>query len=345
MEFLQEIHDEVLCHYDVLTVGETPAVTPEIAIQFAREGQGPFSMVFQFEHMDLDSDLTAPVPKWTVKPWHLQDLRDTLTRWQKGMAGQSWNSLYLGNHDVPRLVSRFGDAEKHRYESATLLATLIHLQQGTPYIYQGDEIDMTNAPFDRIEDYRDVDTLNFYHEQVNQKGRCPAEVMHILHHKSRDHVLGGMYTIIRSLGLFNTYLGLILSYNAFSLPFTVWVLTSFVRDLPTELEEAAVVDGASPLQTLFKVLLPVMTPALITTGMLGFINAWNEFLFALTFTSDDRVRTVPVAIGTFSGGSVYENPFGQIMAASVVVTIPLILMVLFFQKRIVSGLTAGAVKG
>ncbi len=158
-------------------------------------------------------------------------------------------------------------------------------------------------------------------------------------------VLGGMYTIIRSLGLFNTYLGLILSYTAFSLPFTVWVLTSFVRDIPTELEEAAVVDGASPLQTLFKVLLPVMTPALITIGMLGFINAWNEFLFALTFTSDDRVRTVPVAIGTFSGASVYENPFGQIMAASVVVTIPLILMVLFFQKRIVSGLTAGAVKG
>ena len=158
-------------------------------------------------------------------------------------------------------------------------------------------------------------------------------------------VLSGMYATIRSLGLFNTHLGLILSYTAFSLPFTVWVLTSFVRDIPTELEEAAVVDGATPLQTLFKVLLPVMTPALITTGMLGFINAWNEFLFALTFTSDDRVRTVPVAIGSFSGASAYENPFGQIMAASVVVTIPLIVMVLVFQRRIVSGLTAGAVKG
>lgn len=158
-------------------------------------------------------------------------------------------------------------------------------------------------------------------------------------------VLGGLYTGIRSLNLYNSTLGLIISYLIFTLPFTVWVLTSFVREIPTELEEAAVVDGATPLQTLFQVLFPVMTPALITTGLLAFINAWNEYLFALTLTSDDRSRTVPVAIGSLSGASQYENPFGQIMAASIIVTIPLIILVLIFQQRIVSGLTAGAVKG
>lgn len=158
-------------------------------------------------------------------------------------------------------------------------------------------------------------------------------------------VLPGLYTIIRGLGLYNTWGSLILSYLIFTLPFTVWTLTTFVKQIPDELEEAAVMDGASPLSTLFRVLLPVMTPALVTTGLLAFINAWNEFLFALTFTFDNSARTVPVAIGFFTGASMHENPFARIMAASVVVTVPLIVLVLVFQKRIVAGLTAGAVKG
>ncbi|WP_034384919.1 carbohydrate ABC transporter permease [Deinococcus sp. YIM 77859] len=158
-------------------------------------------------------------------------------------------------------------------------------------------------------------------------------------------VLSGLYTMIRTFDLYNTWGGLILSYMIFTLPFTVWTLTAFVREIPTELEEAAYVDGASPLQTLFRVLLPVMTPALVTTGLLAFINAWNEYLFALTFTSDNTARTVPVSIANFSGATQYENPFGQIMAASVIVTVPLIVLVLVFQRNIVSGLTAGAVKG
>lgn len=158
-------------------------------------------------------------------------------------------------------------------------------------------------------------------------------------------VLSGLYTMIQSFNLYNTWGGLILSYMIFTLPFTVWTLTAFVREIPTELEEAAYVDGASPLQTLFQVLLPVMTPALVTTGLLAFINAWNEYLFALTFTSDNSARTVPVSIANFSGATQFENPFGQIMAASVIVTVPLIILVLVFQRNIVSGLTAGAVKG
>lgn len=156
-------------------------------------------------------------------------------------------------------------------------------------------------------------------------------------------VLGGLFTLVRATGLYNNPIALIFSYLIFTIPFTVWVLTSFVRDIPGELEEAALVDGASPLQTLFRVLFPVMMPALVTTGLLAFINAWNEYLFALTFTSSNR--TVPVVIANYSGASQYDQPWGQIMAASIVVTVPLIILVLVFQRNIVSGLTAGAVKG
>ncbi len=158
-------------------------------------------------------------------------------------------------------------------------------------------------------------------------------------------VLGGMYVLIKTLGLYNTWWALIFSYMIFTLPFTVWVLTSFVREIPRELEEAAYVDGATPIQVLFRVLLPLMAPGLVTAGLLAFIGAWNEFLFALTFTVDDRARTVPVAIAFFSGASQYELPWAQIMAASVIVTVPLIVLVLVFQQRIIAGLTAGAVKG
>lgn len=156
-------------------------------------------------------------------------------------------------------------------------------------------------------------------------------------------VLGGLFTLITRFGLYDNPLGLMISYLIFTIPFTVWVLTSFVRDIPGELEEAALVDGASPLQTLFKVLFPVMMPALVTTGLLAFINAWNEYLFALTFMSTNR--TVPVVIANYSGATQFDQPWGPIMAASIVVTIPLIALVLIFQRNIVSGLTAGAVKG
>lgn len=158
-------------------------------------------------------------------------------------------------------------------------------------------------------------------------------------------VLSGLFEVIRGLNLYNNPFGLVFSYTIFTLPFTVWVLTTFMRQLPKELEEAAIVDGATPLVVLFKVFVPLMWPAMATTGLLAFIAAWNEFLFALTFTLTDDQRTVPVAIAMISGGSAYELPWGIIMAASVLVTIPLVVLVLIFQRRIVSGLTAGAVKG
>ena len=158
-------------------------------------------------------------------------------------------------------------------------------------------------------------------------------------------VLAGLFEVIRALGIYNTPWALIFSYTIFTLPFTVWVLTTFMRDLPVEIEEAAIVDGASPWVIITRVFMPLMWPALVTTGILAFIGAWNEFLFALTFTSSNETRTVPVAIALLSGSTQYEIPWGNIMAASVIVTVPLVILVLVFQRKIVSGLTAGGVKG
>ena len=158
-------------------------------------------------------------------------------------------------------------------------------------------------------------------------------------------VLAGLFELIRMFGLYNSLFALIFSYMIFTLPFTVWVLTTFVRDLPVEVEEAAILDGATPWIIITRVFLPLMWPALATTGLLAFIGAWNEFLFALTFTSNNAQRTVPVAIALLSGNSQFEIPWGNIMAASVIVTVPLVVLVLIFQRKIVSGLTAGGVKG
>lgn len=158
-------------------------------------------------------------------------------------------------------------------------------------------------------------------------------------------VLSGLYAVISRLKM-SAIPGMILSYMIFTLPFTVWVLTSFFKTLPRELMQSAQVDGATPFQTFYKILLPLTAPALVTTGLLSFIGAWNEYLFSLTFTAiEPTSRTVPVTIAMFSGTISRQEPFGEIMAAAVVVTIPLVLLVLIFQKKIISGLTAGAVKG
>jgi trehalose/maltose transport system permease protein len=159
-------------------------------------------------------------------------------------------------------------------------------------------------------------------------------------------VLGSLYALVNALGLYNSLGALVLTYLIFTLPFTVWVLNSFFQAMPGDLEEAAKVDGASPLQTLYMVMLPLVAPGLVTTGLLAFIAAWNEFLYALSFTQTPDKRTVPLAIFTFSPqtGGGFEIPWGQMMAATVVVTIPLIALALIFQRRIIAGLTAGGVK-
>lgn len=158
-------------------------------------------------------------------------------------------------------------------------------------------------------------------------------------------VLTGMFEMMRATGLYNKAMGLVLPYLIFTLPFTVWVLTTFMKQMPKELEEAAIMDGCGPVRIITHVFMPLLWPALVSTGLLAFIAAWNEFLFALTFVLDNNERTVPVSISLISGASAYELPWGKIMAASVLVTLPLIALVLIFQKKIVGGLTAGAVKG
>ncbi|WP_341891447.1 carbohydrate ABC transporter permease [Variovorax sp. YR752] len=158
-------------------------------------------------------------------------------------------------------------------------------------------------------------------------------------------VLSGMFELMQAIGLYNRAIGLVVPYTIFTLPFTVWVLTTFMRGLPKELEEAAIMDGCGPLRIIFQVFMPLLWPALVSTGLLAFIGAWNEFLFALTFVNEDTERTVPVSISLITGATAYEVPWGSIMAASVIVTVPLVILVLLFQRKIVSGLTAGAVKG
>ena len=154
-----------------------------------------------------------------------------------------------------------------------------------------------------------------------------------------------VFELWTDIGLYNTYLGLILPSLAFGLPLTVYILASFFRDIPRELEEAALVDGATRFQAFRKIVIPLAAPGVVTAGLLVFIFVWNEFLFAITLTSTPERRPVPAAIAFFTGSQQFEIPLGTISAASVVVTVPLIILVLIFQRRIVAGLTAGAVKG
>ena len=154
-----------------------------------------------------------------------------------------------------------------------------------------------------------------------------------------------IFKLWRDIGLYNTIPGLVIPYLTFALPLAIYILTSFFREIPRDLEEAALVDGATNFQAFYKVVVPLAAPGLATAGILTFIAAWNEFLLAITLTSSPAARTVPAAIAFFTGSTQFEQPLGTISAASVTISIPLIVMVLLFQKRIVAGLTAGAVKG
>ncbi|MGE7906007.1 glycoside hydrolase family 13 protein [Peribacillus sp. NPDC094092] len=183
-EFLQEINQRALSGHDVITVGEMPGVTPEEAQLFTGKDRGELHMVFQFEHMDLGS---GPAGKWSNDKWKLTDLKRILSKWQTGLEGDGWNSLYWNNHDQPRIVSRFGHDGKYRIESAKMLAACLHMLQGTPYIYQGEELGMTNVAFESIDDYRDIETLNSYEELVNSHGWSKERMMSAIHARSRDN--------------------------------------------------------------------------------------------------------------------------------------------------------------
>jgi oligo-1,6-glucosidase len=187
LEFLGEMKARVLSHYDIFTVGETPLVTTEHAVDITHEERGALNMLFHFEHVMLDQDRSSSLGKWQPLPLRLVELKQVMSRWQKDLENKGWNSLYLSNHDQPRAVSRFGDDGKYRLESAKLLATFLHTLQGTPYIYQGEEIGMTNVAFPTLDDYRDIETLNFHREWVKERGGDPTQALTVIHARSRDN--------------------------------------------------------------------------------------------------------------------------------------------------------------
>jgi oligo-1,6-glucosidase len=178
------MHREVFAGRDaeLLTVGEMPGVTVEEARRFTDPARGEIDMVFQFEHVRLDQGAS----KWDLRPLRLRELKATMDRWQTGLAERGWNSLYWNNHDQPRAVSRFGDDGEHRVRAAKLLGTILHLHRGTPYVYQGEELGMTNAPFAALEDFRDIESLNHYAEAV-AAGEAPERVLTALRTRGRDN--------------------------------------------------------------------------------------------------------------------------------------------------------------
>lgn len=184
-EYLREMNQEVLSKYDIMTVGEAAGVTIEEAKKYAGETTGELNMVFQFEHVELGDHR---IGKWSAKEVPLKDLREAMNRWQINLEGKAWNSLFWDNHDQPRAVSRFGDdSPMYREVSAKMLATCLHMMKGTPYIYQGEELGMTNAYFSKLEDYRDIESINAYHEYTENGLAGKEEMMNCLKEISRDN--------------------------------------------------------------------------------------------------------------------------------------------------------------
>ncbi len=183
-QLLQEMNQRVLSGYDLMTVGETVNVTPEEALLYVGEDRRELKMLFQFELMGIDS---GPGGKWDHQSWEVGDFKRIFNKWQRKFDAKGWNSLFLNNHDQPRMVSRFGDDGAYREQSAKMLATLLHTAQGTPYIYQGEEIGMTNVRFSAIDEYRDIETLNFYQENVIDRKLPLQTILDLIYCKSRDN--------------------------------------------------------------------------------------------------------------------------------------------------------------
>ncbi|ANU24229.1 glycoside hydrolase family 13 protein [Planococcus donghaensis] len=198
--YLKEMNKQVLSHYDIVTVGESPGTTPKEARDYTAAQNQELNMIFTFEHMDLDK---ASGEKWDLKPLDLTDLKENLEKWQHGLHDEGWNSLYWNNHDQPRIVSRFGDDQQWRVESAKMLATCLHFMQGTPYIYQGEELGMTNVRFDTIEEYKDIETINMYQEK-RAAGISHDDIMTKIHVKGRDNARTPMQWSAETNGGFTT---------------------------------------------------------------------------------------------------------------------------------------------
>ena len=182
-EFLKEMNERVLNHFDIMTVGECIGISTADALRFTNEVNGALNMILQFEHVQIDC---GPNGRWDVRQWTPKDLKKNIMKWQMDLNGAGWNSIYFSNHDQPRSLSRFGDGRGYREQSAKMLATLLLTLKGTPYIYQGEEIGMTNCNFATIDEYRDVDTLNYYRKAMKD-GIDENVTMQIIRNRSRDN--------------------------------------------------------------------------------------------------------------------------------------------------------------
>lgn len=188
--YLREMNAKTFGSRDVLTVGETWGANPAIAKMYSNPARNELSMVFQFEHISINWD--PEFGKWKPVPFNMKKLKTVLNKWQTSLGSQGWNSLFWNNHDLPRIVSTYGDPIHYRIESAKMLATLLHLQKGTPYIYQGEEIGMTNVKFESIDDYNDIETLGFYHKNI-EAGRSMEDMMEAVYANSRDNARTPMH--------------------------------------------------------------------------------------------------------------------------------------------------------
>jgi oligo-1,6-glucosidase len=281
-EFLQEMHREVFAGHDaqLLTVGEMPGVTVEEARRFTDPARAEVDMVFQFEHVQADQGAT----KWDIHPLRLRDLKATLNRWQTGLAEVGWNSLYWNNHDQPRAVSRFGDDGEHRVCAAKLLGTVLHLQRGTPYVYQGEELGMTNAPFAGIEDFRDIESLNHYAEAV-AAGEEPEDVLAALRTMGRDNARTPMQWDASAHGGFTTG--------------TPWLEVN-----PNHAEinaEAAVADPDSVFHHYRRLIELRHTEPAVVHGDFTPLAPDDEHVYAFTRR---HAGTELLVLGNFSGGTV-----------------------------------------
>jgi len=183
-KFLKEMNSEVLSHYNIITVGETPDVTPYEALNFVGKSRNELNMVFQFEHVGIGD---GPEGKWGKSKFSLKEFKTIMSKWENILEDEGWNSLYLNNHDQPRSVSRFGNDTEYREESAKMLATCIHMMKGTPYIYQGEELGMTNVKFENLDDYRDIETINAYRDYVGSGKKTKEEMMEAIYKRGRDN--------------------------------------------------------------------------------------------------------------------------------------------------------------
>ncbi|HEX8346737.1 MAG TPA: alpha-glucosidase [Actinoplanes sp.] len=282
-DYLQEMHREVFAgrREGLLTVGEMPGVTVDDARLFTDPARGEVDMVFQFEHVQVDR---GPDP-WLVVPLKLTDLKASLGRWQAGLAEVGWNSLYWNNHDQPRVVSRFGDDGRYRVESAKMLGAVLHLHRGTPYIYQGEELGMTNAPFAGIEDFRDIEALGHYRQAVELEGRSPDDVLTVLRARGRDNARTPMQWDASTHAGFTTG--------------TPWLA---VNPNHVEVNAAAAVADPDSVHHFYRRLIELRhTEPVVVDGDFTMLLPHHEQLYAYTRRLD---RTELLVIGNFSADTV-----------------------------------------